>query len=305
MTLTTGTTELADLLEQLGVEVTRAGEREILGRCPVHLRTVGKWDAHPSWSMNASNGLWICFSCGAKGTLGQLVSELTGDPDSITAVHNLVISAGLRSLSMPKVAVDTAPEVDWLTFSRFSPVPDEELARRGLSRESARIYGLRWDSERNAWIIPIVDQSGELLGWQEKGNEFTRNYPVGIKKSNTLFGIDKFNSGAAILVESPLDVVRFDSAFTGMQGLATFGAHVSKTQIQLLSEVASSLIVAMDNDGAGIASADKLFHNLPSFRHGIRWLSYAHTTAKDIGEMTNDELQIAVDNASVIPWWIG
>lgn len=304
MTLTTGTTDLADILQQLGVEVTRVGEKEILGRCPVHLKAVGKEDSHPSWSMNAHNGLWICFSCGSKGTLGQLVSELTGELDSLLAVHNLIINTGLERLSMPIGSEEPNPDVDWVTFSRFAQVPEHKQLERGLSREAIRTYGIRWNDETSAWILPVVDQSGELWGWQEKGNGFVKNAPKGIKASKTLFGIDKFNSSVAVLVESPLDVVRFGSLFQQPQALASFGANVSETQIALLSQVASGLIVALDNDAAGIKSGKKLFKSLPSFRHGIYWLSYSHTSAKDIGEMTEDEVTTAVNNASVIPWWL-
>ena len=38
----TGTTSLVDVLVSIGVEVTNVGEREIGGRCPVHIARTGK-----------------------------------------------------------------------------------------------------------------------------------------------------------------------------------------------------------------------------------------------------------------------
>jgi DNA primase len=70
---TTGITSIAEVLANLGIELTRSGGAEIVGRCPVHIKRVGKADNSPSWSMNAETGLWICFSCGAKGTLSSLI----------------------------------------------------------------------------------------------------------------------------------------------------------------------------------------------------------------------------------------
>jgi hypothetical protein len=110
--------------------------------------------------------LWICYSCGAKGTLSTLVSELTGEPDSIIAVHSFLIQSGLDRLTAEPV-VAYKPEVDWKVFSTFPAPSDQFLWTRGLDRASAKKYGIRFDEKRQAWILPIVSSLGELLGWLE------------------------------------------------------------------------------------------------------------------------------------------
>lgn len=300
---TTGITDIADVLARLGVTVKRVGEREISGCCPVHAARTGKEDRSPSWSINANTGLWICYSCGAKGTLSTLVSELTGEPDSIIAVHSFLIQSGLDRLTAEPV-VAYKPEVDWKVFSAFPAPSDQSLWTRGLDRASAKKYGIRFDEKKQAWILPIVSSFGELLGWQEKEPAKVRNYPIGVKKSDTLFGLDKVSQKVVMVVESPLDVVRVDTVMDGVSAVATFGSHVSKAQIRLLSEHADSLIIAMDNDEAGIESAKRIAEQVPSFRYGVKYVHYAHTDAKDIGEMTQDEILTAVKQASVLPWWI-
>ena len=300
---TTGITDIADVLTRLGVKVKRVGEKEISACCPVHEKHTGKADNSPSWSMNARSGLWICYSCGAKGTLSTLVSELTGEPDSIIAVHTFLIETGLERLTSEPVE-EVKPEVDWKVFSAFSAPSDAWLFTRGIDRASARKYGIRFDEKKQAWILPIVSPLGELLGWQEKEPSKVRNYPIGVKKSETLFGIDKLDNKVAVIVESPLDVARLDTVANGISGLATFGAAVSRTQMRILSEHADSLIIAMDNDIAGIESAKRLSERLPSFRYGVKYLHYAHTNAKDIGDMTQDEILTALKKASVLPWWL-
>ena len=300
---TTGITDIAAVLTRLGVTVKRIGERERSGCCPVHAARTGKEDRSPSWSINASTGLWICYSCGAKGTLSTLVSELTGEPDSIIAVHSFLVQSGLDRLTAePTVAYK--PEVDWKVFSAFPAPSDQSLWTRGLDRASAKKYGIRFDEKKQAWILPIVSSLGELLGWQEKEPAKVRNYPIGVKKSDTLFGLDKVSQKVVMVVESPLDVVRVDTVMDGVSAVATFGSHVSRNQIRLLSEHADSLIIAMDNDEAGIESAKRITQQLPSFRYGVKYIHYAHTDAKDIGEMTQDEILTAVKQASVLPWWI-
>lgn len=303
MTQTTGTTDIADVLRRLGVDVIRAGEKEISARCPVHFSRTGKEDKSPSWSMNGNTGLWICYSCGARGTLSQLVSELTGEADSIIAVHKFLITNSLNRISSQNIEEKNVP-IDWFTFSKFSVPSDARLQERNLDREAVRRYGIRWDTSTQAWIVPIVAPTGELLGWQSKSKSRVLNYPTGVSKSKTLFGIDSIDSGTCVLVESPLDVVRLNTVMGGVCGLASFGAHISKSQIALLSTYVNKLIVALDNDEAGINSAKKLKAALPSFRHPVTWLRYRHTSAKDLGEMTDSEIYEAVTKASVLPWWV-
>jgi 5S rRNA maturation endonuclease (ribonuclease M5) len=299
----TGTTDLQHVLVDLGVEVTRAGEREISGKCPVHLSRTGHVDRSPSWSMNAETGLWICYSCGARGTLVGLISELTGDKTSIIDVHSFLINSSLQRLEREYLP-EPEPEVDWLSYSRFSEVPLPYLYNRNLDASATRKHGVRWDVENKAWVIPIVSPMGDLMGWQSKKVDWVRNYPVGIKKSHTLFGIERFTAQTAVLVESPLDVVRMSTVLSDVQGLATFGAFVSTEQIKLLNSVASRVIVAMDNDEAGLKASKSLFKNLPRFDKGVLWLNYRDTNAKDIGDMTDEEIKNAVDTASAIPGWV-
>lgn len=292
--------DLAQLLIGLGVDVRRSEGREITGRCPVHRRVTGKDDRSPSWSMNSSTGLWICFSCGARGTLSTLVSELTGDPDSMMAVHKAIIETSLNSVSLPKREV----AVDWVAFGKFTRVPDKMLDLRNLDPTLAWQYGIRWDTDNRCWIIPIVNQHGELKGWQSKKTGWVRNYPEGVKKSETLFGIDRFTSSTAVLVESPLDVVRFASVCDSPQALASFGTSVSDIQIRLLSDTVDRVIIAMDNDAAGMSAAKGLFKKLPNFKKGIRWFNYGKTGCKDIGDMSDNQIWDGVKTSTIIPPWV-
>lgn len=302
-TMTTGTTDIASVLQELGVDIRRTSGREISGCCPVHEKRTGREDRSPSWSMNAESGLWICHSCGARGTLAGLVSELTGNPDSVSAVNQLLIETGINRLTTPKT-IESEPTVDWVTYTRFEQAPIKELVIRNLDPDVALAHGIKWHVLKQAWVIPIVSPLGELMGWQEKGYNWFNNFPAGVKKSKTLFGIERFQSRTAVIVESPLDVVRFASSFGGMQALATFGAFVSKEQMNLITDVAEKVIIAMDNDKAGIESAKTLLSGFPRLRGGLYFLHYKHTKAKDIGDMTDDEVHTAVVNASVLPWWM-
>jgi hypothetical protein len=299
--------QLVAVLERLGVAITTVGDTEVGGRCPVHHLVVGKEDRSPSWSMNLYSGLWICYSCGAKGNLSQLVLQLTDSSDEAMLVNEHILRSGLDRLKagVPD-PVDSLPSVDLSVFRKFKAVPEQLLEYRRIEPEVAQRFGIRWDPQPRHWIIPIISPTGDLWGWQAKGKDYFRNIPTGVPKSRTLFGIERFKAQIAVLLESPLDVVRLASLRPGLltHGLATFGAHVSTEQLNLLSRWADTIVIALDNDEAGIEAAQKVARNCPRPRGGINFLRYEHTNAKDIGDMTNDEIEEALTGASALPWWL-
>jgi len=301
--MTTGITNFRDVLDALSVDVRRESDNEIIGCCPVHEKRTGKPDKSPSWSMNASTGLWLCHSCGARGNLPQLITEITGSYESVSSIYHLMMNTGLEQLTNPKEQ-KIKSEVDWEQYMAFDKPPYEQLVKRNLKAVVADRHGIRWDTSKRAWIIPIISPSGDLMGWQEKSSYGVLNQPTGVVKSETLFGIDRFTSKTAVIVESPLDVVRFASAYSGVQCLASFGVQISKKQIELLSNICDSLIIGLDNDDAGVTIGKKLLKHLPTFRNGVKWLYYGHTKAKDIGDMSDEEVGIAVKNATALPWWL-
>jgi hypothetical protein len=305
--MTTNDSALVEVLTNLGVEVRNTDGREIQGRCPVHLNRTGKEDRSPSWSMNASTGLWICFSCGARGSLPMLVEELTGDHSSLITVHTMLIDAGInqinQSLSPASPREEGLLSTDLVTFAKFSVPPKAELRRRNLTSEALEEYSVRWDSERDAWVLPILSSVGEMLGWQLKGSGWVRNYPKGVKASRSLFGMHRLNSATTVVVESPLDVVRFAGVFSRPKAIATFGATVSDYQIRTISEIADRVVLAMDNDVAGWKSMRRMFTDMPALRKGLWFFDYNERPGKDIGEMSDNDIAEGVSCASLLPPW--
>ena len=300
--LTPQLTDLTLVLETAGVELSRISEREITGKCPVHLRVVGKEDRSPSWSMNASSGLWICFSCGARGTLSSLLYELCGD--TAASAQQFLINAGAERLYAPKKQEAEQPQLRTDAFFGFDRVSDKRCATKELDPDLVYRYGVRWNPTNRSWAIPIISPMGQLMGWQEKKTDWVRNFPVGVEKAKTLFGVERFQNRTAILVESPLDVVRFAMVFSKPQAVASFGAQVSKEQMNLLTHMADTVIIAMDNDVAGIESSKKLYKFMGRPRKGLKWWNYQGTSAKDIGDMTDNEIEIGLTTATVVPPWM-
>lgn len=296
------TRDVADVLTELGVEIKHTRGEEIVGRCPVHHRHKGRPSTRAdSWGLNSESGLWHCWTCGARGNLHQLISSLSDDPRILWTMQRTLIHRGLE-----RQTAEYTPErystVDWTDYARFAPLPPQIIEARNLSETEARRFGIRWDTENKAIIIPIVSASGELLGWQEKKSKWFRNYPEGVRKGSTFFGIERAFESTCLLLESPLDVVRFHSVYSGpISAIAAFGAVISKDQKRLLIDKFDQVILALDNDETGRLAASKLYAELPSFRHGVKFWKYENPLYKDLGEMPDDMIMRGVSAPTSIP----
>lgn len=285
--------DLSAVLTGLGVDVYRVHGDEINARCPVHHLAKGRESSRYSWYINSDSGLWHCFTCGSRGNLPMLVSSLSTDPSMLWNVQSYLITSGLQRVTAGEdQEEETHQPIDWSEYSRFPLFPDNMLAHRKLDRDAANRFGVRWDNELKAAVLPIVSPLGELWGWQLKKTGWVRNYPIGVHKGHTLFGIERAYAPTAILLESPLDVVRFHSVYQGQEfsAVASFGANVSKDQIAVLTSRFDGLVIAMDNDKAGRMETLRLRKELPSFRRGLKYWKYGSDSLKDIGDMTNDQI---------------
>lgn len=287
--------EMENLLDRLGIEYVGNRGDEIQGFCPAHEARTGHADRNPSWYINAETGMHICFSCQFKGGVVGLISLIKGieyDESKKWLNEGGELSVALEVAVTKKEVFEELLHISEATLAAFTAPPAERLRSRGLSESAASKHEILWDRNRSNWIIPIRDEDGLLMGWQEKGadSRFFKNAPTGVQKSKTLFGLDKYTDGDMILVESPLDVVRLESVgVTG--GVAAYGAYVSEEQISLLMHKANGrIIIAMDNDQAGMSAASNILTKLLEAGQEAWFFEYGDTGVKDIGGMSKSEI---------------
>jgi DNA primase len=317
--------DVAEVLVALEVEVLgesenrRSGALEYKARCPWHKKGTA-YDHTPGWYINSETGEHICFSCGFSGTLQVLAYRLLdlGWDDAGAWVNNKTDIMARFSERDAWAKEDRGPRIQMAPINdarilAFEDPPEQELAKRGISLESAQAYEIRWDPRTAAWILPIRSPEGYLLGWQVKGtgpDRLFRNYPLGVQKGSTLFGMQTLSGTEEVgVIESPLDAARLHTL--GYEATATFGATVTETQMELLIEHARALMVAMDNprlDDAGFRSALWMLGldtNGKPLRRGqdyskrirMRFFNYDDLDAKDPGEMKGKEIRTGWMNA--------
>lgn len=293
-------------ITRLHIDFTHKG-KELSALCPMHKYRVGREDNNPSWSINAYTGAHHCFSCGYKGNLLTLVSDLLEYGDLEKARHWLSSNTEVdwdfvaKQLEEAKKTYIHLPKLVPMSEARlavFSPVPEWAAKARGITKVDCEKYGVLWNEADSSWILPIrVAETGKLLGWQEKGQLSRRfmNRPTGIPKSKTLFGFNTFSRDQMIVVESPLDALKLNAV--GIPGgVAVCGALISEEQIALMRQ-ADTLVIALDNDETGKKASKDL---LKAFRAaGIEcwFFNYGDFEVKDIGDMTPDQIHWGIDNA--------
>ena len=140
---------------------------------------------------------------------------------------------------------------------------DFELFDAGLVRKGQK--GGYYDTFRNRLMFPVIDVRGNVIGFSGRilgdGEPKYMNSPETLvfNKSRNLFALNlakKSKSGYIILSEGNIDVVSlhqagFDSA------VASLGTSLTPEQARLLSRYTNQVIIAYDNDGAGIKAAQR------------------------------------------------
>lgn len=281
---------------------------EVNGTCPMHEERTGKTDHNPSWWINLETGVHICFSCGYKGNLYKLVKDVKKIDDWDIAKfleeepEVPIDELRRRLMSLPEyVAPEQKIAMSEARLAVFDSPPESALKHRNISAYSAEVYGVLWDTKNSNWILPLREPNfHKLIGWQEKGSRsrFFRNYPAGVRKSTTLFGVEVQRDDLVIVVESPLDCLRLYTA--GFKGaVATCGALVSSDQAKLLRR-SSVIIAAFDNpkiDDAGKKASKELRQFARKYGLEVKFFNYGDSGKKDPGDMTDDELAWGIEHS--------
>jgi DNA primase len=311
--------DVETVLDNLGIEYEVQGDNA-RALCPMHERLTGKIDGHPSWFVHLETGQHHCFSCGYKGGLTGLVcdikdfyEELWGhrEPDIKAAREWLQTSRQAISwdklkakLEQKQAPVEEAVKIEESHLAIFTDPPADALAKRNLSEESAKAYGVLWQANKKNWILPLrVAQHETLMGYQIKGSvdRYFRNYPAGVKKSFTLFGFSQKREDVSIIVESPLDCLRLYTA--GFKGaMATCGALVSDAQAKLMRGT-EKVIVAFDNpniDAAGRKACIDMQTFSLKYNLNLFYFNYGISNKKDPGDMTDAEIAWGIENAKSV-----
>lgn len=244
-------------------------------------------DQNPSASCNLDRKLYVCYSYWG-GDLFHLIAKLEGK-ENLTDIVPLIgdFLTGATSSSQ-----DFADKMDAFfatqSYSIELPAYSQKviepwmlshpyLRERGVTLTASSLLKIGYDHVENRIVFPHF-WAGNLVGWQKRAiPNNPGNWPgtrpespkyrnsTGFPKSETLYNFHFERSaqggGQSIVVESPMSVAKAVSL--GIPNVvATFGAKISATQIELLYRNFDEVIVWMDNDPAGRIAEKKLVKGL-------------------------------------------
>ena len=172
---------------------------------------------------------------------------------------------GISPAMVKNFGLGAAPDSGFklLDAMRDKGYSDQELFDAGLIKQNQN--GNFYDAFRNRLMFPVIDVRGNVIGFSGRilgdGEPKYLNSPetLTFNKSRNLFAMNlakKSKSGYIILSEGNIDVVSlhqagFDSA------VASLGTSLTPEQARLISRYTNEVIIAYDNDGAGLKASQR------------------------------------------------
>jgi DNA primase len=295
MTIKNNKEELYKLLYSLGLKKIRPSSNGFTCCCPFHD------DKKPSFSIS-NEGLWICFACGEKGNLRQLLKKLgklEGDyKDNLKIIELMMKQPEEKELKSDK-------EFYYKPYKNIKDIPQYLLNR--LKPETIFFFRLGYNNEfkrlKNRIIIPVFYKE-KLVAYNARSiddNTIPKYInPLDINIKDYLFNYDNIEKGKPVLiVEGAFNCMSaWEKGFKNT--VATFGTSVSDKQIDLLTKLNPPyFIIGFDNDSnqAGNIAAEKLNNVLKDFYEVYRLIL---PVDRDINDISKEEFENALKNIQKI-----
>lgn len=265
--------------------------------CPFHDNKVT-----PALQVNVRKGLYVCFSCGARGSV-EGASSIVEASEVLAMLNGLAHPRSKHEPSMPEESL-----------ARYMG-NDEYWIGRGFDIETIERFQLGFDTINNAAVIPVRDEYGVLRGTilrymnHDDGPKYKN--PRGFERRRSFFGawLVGEHDDTAVLVEGPVDAMRVWQA--GHCGLALYGTRFTDEQRRLLSRLGiKHVVLFLDNDRAGKIARRELLGTRTRQDGRVDYdtdkdLRSDHLvsevwkyTASDPGAMSIADVQEAIDSAT-------
>ena len=260
--------------------IRRCGDR-LQGRCPIH-----HGQRQDAFHADLRGNGFHCFSCGAKGSVLDLVASM----ESCSLRHAALLLEewfGVATTPCRHTAHDDnrglskelirEKETRPLRFSLHPLDPAHPyLAQRGIDYDTAAQFGVGYypgpGLMHGRVVIPIHNGRGQLLAYAGRSIQpVNPKYllPAGFAKSHTLFNLHRalrHASDTIVVVEGFFDCMKVHQAgFPAV--VALMGCCLSEQQRALLLNRGGRIILMLDADPAGWRAsrqiADQLRYRCP------------------------------------------
>jgi DNA primase len=285
------TQQIHRVLTGAGIDIEAEYGTDYIIFCPYHNN-----NRTPAGEVSKESGLFFCFGCQTTRSLIELIMHMTSRTyfETVRFIKSKETETDIEAVI--NKALHQLPDFvqyDELLIKRLnkqaldSPRAMTYFEGRRLTKESVIKFDLGFSEKQDSVVIPMQSPDGMSIGFVARtieGKEF-KNTP-GLPKSKILFNLHRVKASKIVyVVESSFDAIRLDQV--GFPAVATLGANVSSSQIELLKRYFTGVVLVADNDDAGMIMAERLTEKMGNLVTIIR----PDKRYKDIGDMTDDEIR--------------
>jgi DNA primase len=283
--------QIKRVLTGAGIDVESEIDSDYIIFCPYHNNT-----RTPAGEIDKYSGTFFCFSCQHVSNLTEFVMHVSGRTyfeserfiKSKESEGNLEQDINKALYQKPEFVLFDELILKRLHNNLVSSDRAKDYFRyRKIELSSWSKFSLGYSEKQDMVTVPVHSPDGIPIGFVGRsieGKEF-KNTP-GLPKSKTLFNLNRVKMlDSVYVVESSFDAIRLDQV--GLSAVATLGANVSNTQIELLQKYFNNIIVIADNDEAGGNMKSKIVEKLGS-RVSVIKLDKQY---KDIGDMDDKSIK--------------
>lgn len=276
--------DYSDAVER-AFEVTLRSGDEFMVRCPRHE------DRSASLQVNVVKGLFVCFSCGWKGSIRTLLGNIREPEPEIADVLKILDAVDAAAHIKPTRILSEA------TLKRYS-FPTDYWASRRFTETTISAWNLGYDALEDDAIIPIRDLHGRLISIarrrlnKDSGPKYL--YQKGFQRTHNLFGSWMADDDMVTITEGPLDAISVWQA--GFPAVAQYGSALNERQVAVLHQMGvAEVVLFYDNDLAGRKATE---HALPLLRDFMVYcVDYTVGDPKDPGATSMKRIRKRVNDA--------
>jgi DNA primase len=281
--------QIGEIINVCGIEVGSELDTHYLIFCPFHYNK-----NTPACEVDKEKGLFLCFACGERGTLLDLVMRTT-NRNYFEASR--VISTAAKSIDFAsRIEKDIQVKEEFLQFDNelIDRLHNDLLSSdkaiayfktRNIELDAIKKFKLGYSPKQDMVTVPIYSHTDICVGFvgrSVEGKSFKNS--TGLPRNKVLFNLNNVKFSDIVIVESSFDAIRLWQL--NIPAIATLGANIGKNQINLINKYATRLILAMDQDEAGGSLTRNLNKSVTvpilnmDFPDGV----------KDIGDMTDEQI---------------
>ena len=285
------TQQIHRVITGAGIDIEAEYGTDYIIFCPYHNN-----NRTPAGEVSKESGLFFCFGCQTTRSLIELIMHMTNRTyfETVRFIKSKETETNIEAVV--NKALHQMPDFvqyDELLIKRLckqaidSPRAMTYFEGRRITKESVVKFDLGYSEKQDSVVIPMQSPDGMSIGFVARtveGKEF-KNTP-GLPKSKILFNLHRVKASKIVyVVESSFDAIRLDQV--GFPAVATLGANVSSSQIELLKRYFTGVVLVADNDEAGAIMSERLTEKMGNLVTVIS----PDKKYKDIGDMTDDEIR--------------